>query len=81
MADLGRDELMARAQEVLEGFAPGSAEVYFKFTCVRCTERCTLIEPNKLYERGECHRCGYDQPILMGGFDLHVRTNAATEGE
>lgn len=66
--DLARDELMRRAQEAIDGSPPG-AYVHFKFTCRACGERCTLDEPNKLYEQGECG-CGNVQDITEGGFML-----------
>lgn len=68
--DLPREELCRRAQEALEEWPPGT-DILFKFTCQWCGERCTLVEPNKLYENGECHQCGKETPITCGGFAIH----------
>lgn len=76
--DLPRDELCARAQQVLDEaeLDPHSmwhgynVEVLFKFTCQHCGERCTLAEPNRLYENGECFACGQTTKIDFGGYTL-----------
>jgi hypothetical protein len=64
--DLPREELIELAGEVVKDH-PG-AEIYFKFTCEHCGERCTLQKPNVLYESGECWKCGKLTPIAHGGF-------------
>lgn len=64
--DLPREELMQLAHETLVQY-PG-AEIHFKFTCGHCGTRCTLQEPNTLYESGECFECGKLTPITHGGF-------------
>lgn len=70
--DLPREELMERAKEATTtGPWPG-ADVLFKFTCEHCGERCTLQEPNVLYENGECFRCGKITKIEFGGFTIHM---------
>jgi hypothetical protein len=69
--DLPREELMKSATEAIAN-CPG-AEVYFKFTCAHCGERCILLEPNKLYERGECHKCGQETVIDEGGYMLSFK--------
>jgi len=70
--DLPREELMARAQAALDQFARQGtpAHVNFKFTCERCGTRCTLSDPNTLYEEGECFQCGHTTKIEKGGFAL-----------
>lgn len=75
--DLPRDELQRRAQLALDEWSSGGADVdiLFKFTCVWCGERCTLQEPNKLYENGECFACGKSTPIKWGGFSIHAKLN------
>jgi hypothetical protein len=72
--DLPRAELQQRAEEALRRY-PG-AQVYFKFTCVHCGERCTLTEPNVLYEKAECFKCGHETVITKGGFSLHINVAA-----
>lgn len=72
--DLPRDELVKRAQQAIQE-SPVPVQVYFKFTCPHCGERCTLQEPNKLYENGECFVCGKESPITVGGFSLHYIFN------
>lgn len=71
--DLPREELMARAAEVTgpDGPWPG-ADILWKFTCEHCGERCTLQEPNVLYENGECFKCGKTTEIKVGGFTVHM---------
>jgi len=69
--DIPREELMRRAEQCLVEFGD-LAEVHFKFTCEHCGERCTLTEPNKLYEKGECNSCGKETTITRGGFMLQM---------
>lgn len=71
--DLPRDELCQQAQKTLEDWPEGTV-IYFKFTCKFCGERCTLQEPNKLYENGECCSCGMSTPIQFGGFTIQHTT-------
>ena len=68
--DLPREELMRRADEAIQLFASQGtpAHVNFKFTCERCGTRCTLSDPNVLYETGECFQCGHSTKITHGGF-------------
>jgi Zn finger protein HypA/HybF involved in hydrogenase expression len=66
--DLPRWELMKLAQEALERYP--EALVHFKYTCEHCGERCTLEEPNQLYEYGLCHKCGQETEIVQGGMTL-----------
>jgi hypothetical protein len=68
--DLPRAELEALAAETLKQY-PGS-QIFFKFTCQHCGERCTLSEPNRLYESGECFACGKETTINEGGFMLSL---------
>jgi hypothetical protein len=70
--NLPRAELLKRAQAAIDMFlAQGTpAHVNFKFTCERCGTRCTLSEPNMLYETGECFVCGHITKIVEGGFSL-----------
>lgn len=75
--DLPREELMQRATEMVEGLGgEGRVEVFFKFDCAHCGTRCQLAEPNKLYERGECCKCGKETEITHGGFSLAVNIPA-----
>jgi rRNA maturation endonuclease Nob1 len=71
-SNLPRQELLERAEAAIQMFATQGvkAHVNFKFTCERCGERCTLTEPNMLYENGECHVCGHVTKIVEGGFAL-----------
>jgi hypothetical protein len=66
MPDISRDELMKRANQFLKEFP--DSEVFFKFTCRKCGERCSFSEPNILYENGECFKCGFVTTITEGGF-------------
>lgn len=71
--DLPREELMQKAQEVLNKYkGPGHAQVFFKYTCEQCGERCILSEPNKLYESGECCECHHITRIDKGGMMLEI---------
>lgn len=71
--DLPREELIAEAERVCQQGWNGLKvkDVLFKYTCQWCGERCTMQEPNKLYENGECFACGKSTPIKFGGFLLH----------
>lgn len=71
--DLPRDEIVAMAERaVTDNGGPPAARVFFKFTCVHCGERCTFNEPNRLFEWGECVRCGKSTRVDVAGFALHV---------
>lgn len=67
--DLPREELIKQAEQAVSQW-PGKVQVLFKFTCPYCGERCTLQEPNVLYENGECFSCGKTSPIEFGGFSI-----------
>lgn len=68
--DIPRADAVARAEKLIR---PG-CDVYFKFTCEKCGERCTLSEPNKIYPRGECCKCGHEMPLEMIGFAVIFTT-------
>jgi hypothetical protein len=68
---------MKLADEALQRY-PG-AIVHFKFTCAHCGERCMLQEPNRLYEKGICHKCGKETVIERGGFALIYSGSVATK--
>lgn len=70
--ELPRGELMEHANRTLIEFGD-LAEVFFKYTCEGCGERCMLSEPNILYEKGECHKCGHVTPITKGGYTLVMK--------
>jgi len=70
--DLPREELMRQADKFMIEFGD-LAEIYFKFTCEACGERCTLVEANKLYEKGICHVCEHETEIKKGGFMLQMK--------
>lgn len=72
--DLTREELVKRANKAIADHNC-HVDVLFKFTCPECGERCTLQEPNVLYENGECCSCGAVSPIQYGGFTLHMILN------
>jgi hypothetical protein len=46
--------------------------IFFKFTCRVCGEDVTFNEPFKLYEKGECCKCGYENEVIEGGFELEI---------
>lgn len=68
--DLPRKQLMAHAEATL--LKTPNAKVYFKFTCANCGERVTFSEPNILYERGECCKCGHITEVVEGGYLLDL---------
>jgi rRNA maturation endonuclease Nob1 len=73
--DLTRQELEASANRAITRYEDHyDVSINFKFTCEACGERCTLAEPNRLYERGECHACGHETEIKLGGFVLSLTT-------
>lgn len=69
--DLPREEVMAMANRSLKP----NTEVYFKFTCESCGERCVFAEPNVLYETGECGKCGKITNVTEAGFMLVITMN------
>jgi len=74
LGDLGRDELIATAQRVVERYGgPKRVDVHFKFTCKWCGTRCTLTDANILYAAGECAACGKETEIVAGGFSIEVK--------
>lgn len=68
--DLPIEELVKRAAEKIHRDAKDgvSTDVHFKFTCEHCGERCMFEEPNQIYATGECHKCGKETKILVGGY-------------
>ena len=66
--DLPRDELIALAVRIRA--ENPAVQVYFKFTCEKCGERCILAEPNVLFDYGECCECGPKTRIREGGMML-----------
>lgn len=69
--DLPRQKLKEEAERVVKMFGgPLRAQVFFKFTCAHCKERCTFEEANALWEEGECHKCGGITTVDVGGFML-----------
>lgn len=75
--DLPREELMKTAMDVIAGGE--GIQVFFKFTCEHCGERCLFNEPNMLYEYGECHACGRSTIVEYGGFMVDITLNKAKE--
>ena len=65
------------AQDVVDEFVLNGQEVdvYFRFTCEYCGERCTFDKKNTLYEEGECAGCGKITKVLFAGFSLHIHVN------
>lgn len=65
-------ELMQKANDQIQKHAAKGivTTVHFKFTCEHCGERCMLSEPNQLFEYGECHVCGKETKIEVGGYTL-----------
>jgi len=74
--DLSRGELVRQCNARLhEGWS-----VLFEFTCAHCCQRCTLHNPNILWDSGFCSRCGQETEIDCGGYTLHQKVfNAAPE--
>lgn len=76
--DMPRDELCKAANQAVKQWGE-DIDIHFKFTCPYCGERCMLQEPNKLYENGECHKCGKTSSIKVGGFTVIARIKPAQE--
>jgi hypothetical protein len=71
--DLPREQLaLLAAKAIAENGGPERAKALFKFTCQWCGQRCTLNEPNMLYEFGECCVCHKETKIDVGGFSLQL---------
>lgn len=66
--DLPREVLMDRAEQTRRHYGPQYTDIFFKFTCEKCGERCTLETANQLPEKGVCHKCGHHTEIVEGGF-------------
>lgn len=68
--DLPRAELLRKAEEVRRDLSVKGikVEIFFKFTCRYCGERCTFKDANSLHARGECHVCGKETTVRKGGF-------------
>jgi hypothetical protein len=72
--DLSRQALADMAnEEIVRYGGPDKCHVNFKFTCSHCGTRCTLVEPNTLYEEGVCAACGQSTTITYGGLALHLK--------
>lgn len=76
MADLLREDLMKRADDVLVEYdAKGiPAMVFFKVTCPNCGERVIFREPNTWHDSVECVECGVTSDVDRGGFMLVAGT-------
>lgn len=74
MADYPREEILRRADHAVKRYREQGlgADAYFKFTCAHCGERVTFVEPNALYESGECVACGKITEVVEAGFALHI---------
>lgn len=70
--DLPKAELVKEAERQI-GLSPVPAQVFFKFTCEKCGERCTFETPNTTFETGECAACGHETPFTKGGFMLQMQ--------
>lgn len=81
--DLPREELIKNADDAVQMYrrVGVEAEVSFKFTCEHCGKRLTLVEPNKLPERGECYVCGNEMEITHGGFMLAIHSKKGGTSE
>ncbi len=76
--DYSRAEILTLADAAIRKYGgPKRAEVFFKFSCQQCGERCTFNEPNVLWEVGECHACGSKTVVERAGFALHIATGSA----
>lgn len=42
-----------------EALLARGVEVYFKYTCAKCGERCAFEEMAHLYKEGKCDACGH----------------------
>ncbi len=73
--DLPVAELINRANDqIAHDLALGiRTNIHFKFTCEHCGERCTFDEPNAMYDYGECHKCGKQTKITVGGYMMTQR--------
>lgn len=64
MSDLPIDELLRRADKVIEA----GGTIFFKFTCENCGARQGFEEANTVFLKGECEECGHVTEIKKGGF-------------
>ena len=72
--DLERTRLVQLANQMIaQHGGPTKCTVRFKFTCCWCGTRCTITEPNTLYESGECCECGKTTDIVAGGIQLEMK--------
>ena len=74
MEDLPIQELARMADEAIR---MTGGRVYFTYTCGGCGGRVRFDEPNTLYERGHCDRCGWTTVLQQGGFDLEYDEDRA----
>jgi len=66
--DLYKDIPIAEAVRRAEMWVRQGFLVFFKFTCENCGSRQTFPEPNRLYLKGRCERCGHVTKIEKCGF-------------
>lgn len=76
-----RGILLQKAVAYTKQFGHEKVEIYFKFTCEKCGERCMFQVPNVLFERGTCHVCGHDMEVKEGGFAAHITIGQKPFGE
>ena len=56
------DDWLPEQQKVIknaEALIQQGIDVYFKYTCAKCGERCTFEEMGHLYKQGRCEACGH----------------------
>jgi len=72
--DLTREKLIALANDTIAANGgPDRCRVFFKFTCIYCGTRCTMVDANTLYETAECANCKKVNQIICGGIRLELK--------
>lgn len=71
--DLPSREIQAHAAlNVARNGGPQRCRVFFKYTCAHCGSRQTFMEPNTIYDSGECSKCGTETKIKKYGYLLEI---------
>lgn len=60
---------------IAERWDARGAHVHQKFTCGRCNERLTIIEPNIFYIEGSCSDCGFVTGVKLAGIDIEYSSD------
>jgi hypothetical protein len=67
--------------EAVKAHALAGRECFQKFTCAKCGQRLTMEDPNVLYTKGHCDKCGHMTDIKAQGCNYLLAARNVTSEE